>query len=171
MPQRQNWLGTFLGAVINAVASRLAETWPLRSEQEYRSWSAWALTPSLPSILWFAEVVTAEAETISRRTFQRELNQVLPEALDEMTKGSGEDQLACGTSGPCTGHYRPRHGGVLQICGRARSRRHSDEGSHGASTHQSLSRSRMTSTTTPNSAYVGLKRIGGKKVNSGKQTR
>ena len=33
-----------------------------------------------------------EAPTISRREFLRELNAVLPEALDEMTKGSGEDR-------------------------------------------------------------------------------
>jgi putative DNA methylase len=34
----------------------------------------------------------ADAATISRREFQRELNLVLPEALDEMTKGSGDDR-------------------------------------------------------------------------------
>ena len=34
----------------------------------------------------------ADAMTISRREFLRELNAVLPEALDEMTKGSGDDR-------------------------------------------------------------------------------
>ena len=34
----------------------------------------------------------ANAATISRREFLRELNAVLPEALDEMTKGSGDDR-------------------------------------------------------------------------------
>lgn len=34
----------------------------------------------------------ADARTISRREFIRELNGVLPEALDEMTKGSGDDR-------------------------------------------------------------------------------
>ena len=33
-----------------------------------------------------------DAVTISRREFLRELNAVLPEALDEMTKGSGDDR-------------------------------------------------------------------------------
>jgi putative DNA methylase len=33
-----------------------------------------------------------DAATISRREFLRELNAVLPEALDEMTKGSGDDR-------------------------------------------------------------------------------
>src|ERR1700738_2869474 len=33
-----------------------------------------------------------DAPTISRREFLRELNAVLPEALDEMTKGSGDDR-------------------------------------------------------------------------------
>ena len=34
----------------------------------------------------------ADAPTISRREFMRELNAVLPEALDEMTKGAGDDR-------------------------------------------------------------------------------
>ena len=34
----------------------------------------------------------AEAPTVSRREFLRELNAVLPEALDEMTRGVGEDR-------------------------------------------------------------------------------
>ena len=34
----------------------------------------------------------ADAQTVSRREFLRELNAVLPVALDEMTKGSGEDR-------------------------------------------------------------------------------
>jgi hypothetical protein len=34
----------------------------------------------------------SDAVTISRREFLRELNEVLPEALDEMTKGSGDDR-------------------------------------------------------------------------------
>jgi putative DNA methylase len=33
-----------------------------------------------------------DAATISRRDFLRQLNMVLPEALDEMTKGSGDDR-------------------------------------------------------------------------------
>ena len=34
----------------------------------------------------------ADAPTVSRRQFIRELNAVLPEALDEMTKGSGDER-------------------------------------------------------------------------------
>ena len=33
-----------------------------------------------------------DAPTISRREFLRELNAVLPEALDEMTKGTSDDR-------------------------------------------------------------------------------
>ena len=33
-----------------------------------------------------------DAASVSRCSFQRELNKVLPEALDEMTKGTGEDR-------------------------------------------------------------------------------
>ena len=36
----------------------------------------------------------SDASTISRREFLRELNRVLPEALDEMTKGANDEQLA-----------------------------------------------------------------------------
>src|SRR5439155_21881992 len=34
----------------------------------------------------------ADARTTSRRAFLRELNLVLPEALDEMTRGSGDER-------------------------------------------------------------------------------
>jgi putative DNA methylase len=44
------------------------------------------------SIILVCRPRPATAETISRRAFLRELNQVLPEALDEMTRGSGDDR-------------------------------------------------------------------------------
>ena len=49
----------------------------------------WALTHSLPASSSSAENALPDAPTISRREFLRELNGVLPEALDEMTKGAG----------------------------------------------------------------------------------
>lgn len=44
------------------------------------------------SIVLVCRKRTDDAPTISRREFQRELNRVLPDALDEMTRGSGEEQ-------------------------------------------------------------------------------
>lgn len=44
------------------------------------------------SIILVCRPRAATAETISRRAFLRELNQILPEALDEMTRGSGDDR-------------------------------------------------------------------------------
>ena len=43
------------------------------------------------SIILVCRKRPTDAPTISRREFLRELNGVLPEALDEMTKGSGEE--------------------------------------------------------------------------------
>lgn len=43
------------------------------------------------SIVLVCRKRASDAPTISRREFIRELNAVLPEALDEMTKGSGDD--------------------------------------------------------------------------------
>src|SRR5687767_10099001 len=44
------------------------------------------------SIILVCRPRSAAAETMSRRAFLRELNQVLPEALDMMTKGAGNDR-------------------------------------------------------------------------------
>jgi putative DNA methylase len=44
------------------------------------------------SIVLVCRKRSADVPTISRRDFLRELNAVLPEALDEMTKGSGDDR-------------------------------------------------------------------------------
>jgi putative DNA methylase len=44
------------------------------------------------SIILVCRKRPADARTVSRREFLRELNAVLPEALDEMTKGSGDDR-------------------------------------------------------------------------------
>ncbi len=81
---------TFLNAVISG-GFAIVGTWPLRSEQEFRlrSMGSNALASS---ILLVCRKRTANALTISRRAFLRELNTVLPEALDEMTRGAGEDR-------------------------------------------------------------------------------
>jgi len=66
-------------------------TWPLRSEQEFRMISM-GTNALASSIVLVCRKRSPEALTVSRREFQRELNAVLPEALDEMTKGAGEER-------------------------------------------------------------------------------
>ncbi|ACS54510.1 protein of unknown function DUF1156 [Rhizobium leguminosarum bv. trifolii WSM1325] len=81
---------TFLDAVIRSGLA-LTGTWPMRTElgNRMRGQESNALASS---IVLVCRPRSATADTISRRVFQRELNQVLPEALDEMTRGSGEDR-------------------------------------------------------------------------------
>jgi putative DNA methylase len=77
---------TFLEALHRA-GLQLGGTWPMRTE----------LTGNLKkqinslasSIILVCRKRSLDAATISRRDFLRELNAVLPEALDEMTKGAG----------------------------------------------------------------------------------
>jgi putative DNA methylase len=81
---------TFLDAVLRS-GLQLSGTWPMRTERESRSIGIG--TNSLAScIVLVCRKRPADAPSISRREFIRELNGVLPEALDEMTKGSGDER-------------------------------------------------------------------------------
>lgn len=81
---------TFLGAV-NEAGLQLTGTWPLRTENSSRMIGQG--TNSLASsVVLVCRKRAADVPPISRREFIRELNGVLPEALDEMTKGSGEER-------------------------------------------------------------------------------
>ena len=81
---------TFLDATIRA-GFAISGTWPMRTElgNRMRGQDSNALASS---VVLVCRPRLAMAETISRRSFLRELNQVLPEALDEMTRGSGDDR-------------------------------------------------------------------------------
>ena len=81
---------TFLAAVISS-GFGISGTWPMRTERSggFRNSARNSLASS---IILVCRPRPVTAETISRRAFLRELNQVLPEALDEMTRGSGEDR-------------------------------------------------------------------------------
>jgi putative DNA methylase len=81
---------TFLTAVLRA-GFAIVGTWPLRSEQEFRMISM-GNNALASSIVLVCRKRAADAPSISRREFLRELNGVLPEALDEMTKGSGDER-------------------------------------------------------------------------------
>lgn len=81
---------TFLEAVCRA-GLQLTGTWPMRTEREGRMRGN-ASNALASSIILVCRKRSADAPTVSRRDFLRELNAALPEALDEMTKGSGGDR-------------------------------------------------------------------------------
>lgn len=80
---------TFLEAV-NRAGLQLSGTWPMRTELANKVGMAANMLAS--SIVLVCRKRAADAPSISRREFIRELNGVLPEALDEMTKGSGDER-------------------------------------------------------------------------------
>jgi putative DNA methylase len=83
---------TFLSAVLRAGFS-LTGTWPMRTEKEGRviGNNANALASS---IILVCRQRSADAPTISRREFIRELNARLPEALLDMTRGGLNSPVA-----------------------------------------------------------------------------
>ncbi len=81
---------TFLDAVIRA-GFAITGTWPMRTERGARSIGVGS-NALASSIVLVCRQRSNNALTVSRREFLRELNTVLPDALDEMTKGSGDDR-------------------------------------------------------------------------------
>lgn len=80
---------TFLSAVLQS-GFQITGTWPMRTEKvDALKKQSNALASS---IVLVCRKRPENAATISRREFIRELNAILPEALDEMTKGSGDDR-------------------------------------------------------------------------------
>jgi putative DNA methylase len=75
---------------IHASGLQVTGTWPMRTERP----TAFkvAVNALASSIVLVCRRRSAEASSISRRQFIRELNNVLPEAIDAMTKGSGDDR-------------------------------------------------------------------------------
>jgi putative DNA methylase len=82
---------TFLESVLRA-GFCITGTWPMRTEGESRMRAADS-NALASSIVLVCRPRASTARTISRREFLRELNQVLPEALDEMTRGVGGSAL------------------------------------------------------------------------------
>ena len=81
---------TFLDAVLRA-GFAISGTWPMRTELGNRMIGS-GTNALASSIILVCLPRHASAVTISRRAFLRELNQVLPIALDEMTKGADAEQ-------------------------------------------------------------------------------
>jgi len=83
---------TFLEAVLRA-GFALTGTWPMRTERDARSVGIGA-NALASSIILVCRQRPADAPTVSRREFIRELNAALPEALDEMTRGGVNSPVA-----------------------------------------------------------------------------
>ena len=84
---------TFLEAVLRA-GFTLTGTWPMRTEMGSRMISA-GTNALASSIVLVCRPRPADAETISRREFQRQLREHLPEALETMIGGtSGQSPIA-----------------------------------------------------------------------------
>jgi len=80
---------TFLEALLNS-GFLIVGTWPMRTERDQGLKTG---TNSLAScIVLVCRKRPDNAATISRREFQRQLNMVLPAALDEMTRGAGDER-------------------------------------------------------------------------------
>lgn len=76
---------TFLEAVLRA-GFAITGTWPMRTENATRMIGS-GTNALASSIVLVCRKRPTDAPTISRREFLRELNAVLPDALDEMTRG------------------------------------------------------------------------------------
>ncbi|MCR3981992.1 DUF1156 domain-containing protein [Aeromonas caviae] len=83
---------TFLQAVIDA-GFAISGTWPMRTEMGNRMIGS-GTNALASSVVLVCNKRKADADTISRRQFIRELNAVLPEALDEMTQGGDNSAVA-----------------------------------------------------------------------------
>jgi putative DNA methylase len=83
---------TFLEAVLKA-GFALTGTWPMRTERGNRMISS-GTNALASSIVLVCRQRPVDAPTVSRREFIRELNAVLPEALDEMTRGGVNSPVA-----------------------------------------------------------------------------
>ncbi len=83
---------TFLEAVIQA-GFAICGTWPMRTELGNRMIGS-GTNALASSIILVCRQRVADALTVSRREFIRELNAVLPEALDEMTRGGVNSPVA-----------------------------------------------------------------------------
>lgn len=84
---------TFLDSVLRA-GFTLTGTWPMRTEREARAVGI-GTNALASSIVLVCRKRDAAAETISRREFQRQLREQLPEALETMIGGtSGQSPIA-----------------------------------------------------------------------------
>lgn len=82
---------TFLEAVCRAGLT-VTGTWPVRTEGDNRQVGQDS-NALASSIVLVCRPRPLDAPTTSQRSFVRELNQVLPQALDQMTRGTGDERM------------------------------------------------------------------------------
>lgn len=82
---------TFLGAIVSA-GFAITGTWPMRTE--YTGNLKKNMSALASSIILVCRKRPTSAPTVSRREFIRELNETLPIALDEMTRGGVNSPVA-----------------------------------------------------------------------------
>jgi len=82
---------SFLSAVVTS-GFAVTGTWPMRTEMKGRVRDRGESNALASSIVLVCRKRPSDAPSISRREFIRELNGVLPEALDEMTKGFSDER-------------------------------------------------------------------------------
>ena len=112
---------TFLAAVLEA-GFAITGTWPMRTEMGNRMIGS-GTNALASSIVLVCRRREKDAPSISRREFLRELNQVLPEALEAMTGGEGAVapvDLSQAVIGPGMGIFS-RYQTVLEADGSAMS--------------------------------------------------
>ncbi|EQD49289.1 hypothetical protein B1A_13749, partial [mine drainage metagenome] len=124
---------TFLGAVVRT-GFAIVGTWPLRTENSSRMIGQ-GTNALASSIVLVCRKRVADAPTVSRREFLRELNAALPEALLDMTRGGVNSpvapvDLSQAIIGPGSGDIQP-------VRRRAGSRWQANERAHRVATHQS----------------------------------
>ena len=83
---------TFLAAVLEA-GFAITGTWPMRTEREGRTIAS-GTNALASSIVLVCRRRAADAISISRREFLRELNEVMPVAFEEMTRGGVNSPVA-----------------------------------------------------------------------------
>lgn len=83
---------TFLDAVLRA-GFALTGTWPIRTERDGRTISSGTNTLA-SSIVLVCRKRAADAPTVGRRDFLREINATLPDALMDMTRGGVNSPVA-----------------------------------------------------------------------------
>jgi adenine-specific DNA methylase len=108
--------------------------------RRFRMWMC-RLLPNCPRLQHrprLPQTLPPTRPSISRREFIRELNGVLPEALDEMTKGAGDERSPVAPVDLSQAIIGPGMAVFLQIRRRAGGRRLAYERPHRPSTHQPL---------------------------------
>ncbi len=113
---------TFLEAVLKA-GLMITGTWPMRTELSNRMIGS-GTNVLASSVVLVCRPRPDDAPTISRRQFKKELDRVLTRALEEMTKGDGEERspvapvdLSQAMIGPGMALFS-RHKAVLEADGR-----------------------------------------------------